>query len=220
MILRQKDEIRWLQFELLADCSRLKHGVFLRPVPFDSLHSALEIPSLFAMNQVHGATIVHVDQTTPPFPQADGLITEELGMGLMGRHADCQVAIFYDPVQHRLAVVHAGWRGQVAHIYTRCIQKMGSRPENLLVCISPSLGPTHAEFRNYKMEFPPAFWDFKEGECHFNLWSIARAELLAAGVLPCHIEIAERCTYSDPDAYFSYRRDKSLERNGTVACLT
>ncbi|MFQ5729954.1 MAG: hypothetical protein ACE5GN_06305, partial [Waddliaceae bacterium] len=37
--------------------------------------------------------------------------------------------------------------------------KYGSLPADLLVGISPSLGPQSAEFINYRQEFPEPFWE-------------------------------------------------------------
>jgi copper oxidase (laccase) domain-containing protein len=105
--------------------------------------------------------------------------------------------------------VHCGWRGNVQNIYAAIIAAMkatyGSKPANLFVCISPSLGPNNAEFMNYHRELPESFWSFRIGEKHFNLWEISRWQLMCAGVLEDHIQIAEVDTCSNEE-YFSYRR--------------
>ena len=141
----------------------------------------------------------------------------------MMKHADCQAAIFYDPVHHALANVHSGWRGNVKNIYQTTILKMasvfGTKPQDLLVGISPSLGPQHAEFKNYKVEFPEHFWSFQVCPEYFDLWAIARHQLEEAGVLPYHIEIAGICTYANKEDCYSYRRDKVTGRHATLAML-
>ena len=186
------------------------------------IQQSLQFPSLISMGQVHGSAVMLVDNREQPLLVCDGLITAEKGRGLMAQHADCQAAILYDPIHRALAVVHAGWRGQVQNIYKICIEKMGaqfgSRPQELLIGISPSLGPSHAEFIHYKTEFPEEFWPFAD-LYHFNLWEIARYQLEQCGVLPHHIEIAQICTYTDSANYFSYRRNKVRGCNATVACL-
>ena len=91
-------------------------------------------------------------------PTCDILTTRETERALMIHHADCQAAIFYDPVVHALANVHCGWRGSIQNVYQETLahmfQTFGSKAENVLVAISPSLGPQNAEFVNFEQELP------------------------------------------------------------------
>lgn len=246
---KKQDSIQWLEFELLASRPELVHGVFLKTGgvstgAFTSLNvgdatgdsqehvqenqeavrAALKIPRLISAHQEHGNQIEHIVNlpVIPPLT-CDGLITAERGMGLMIKHADCQAALFYDPVHRAIAAVHAGWRGNVLNIYKTTIEQMQqqfhTQPKDLLVCISPSLGPEHAEFQNYRDEFPQSFWPFEVSPNYFDLWKIARMQLESCGVLKEHIEVAEICTYAHPNDLFSYRRDKVTGRNGTVIAL-
>lgn len=182
--------------------------------------NALQIEQVSSLYQVHSSDIVCAHPKKKQ--QADGLITNTSHLGLLILHADCQAAIFYDPIHHALANVHCGWRGNVANIYAKCIAMMraqyGTKPADLLIGISPSLGPKKAEFKHYKDEFPQEYWQFQKNS-YFNLWELARYQLEEAGVLPHHIEIAGICTYSHPEDYFSYRRVKQSGRHGTLAML-
>ena len=99
------------------------------------------------------------------------------------------------------------------------LKKMGSDPRDLIVCISPSLGPNFAEFVHYKKELPQSFLEFKKKECLFDFWEISRSQLMQEGVLPSHIEIASLCTYENKEDFFSYRRDKITGRQATIAKL-
>jgi polyphenol oxidase len=171
----------------------------------------------------HSKNVANVNSKSPNLIlDVDGIATKESGITLMMKHADCQIALIYDPVHHVIANVHAGWRGSVANIYKEMIAKMkywyGSQPEELLVCISPSLGPEHAEFIHYQSELPEDFWDFQVRPLYFDFWSISEYQLQAEGVLPHHIEVARLCTYSNPHDYFSHRRDKVTGRHAT--CIT
>ncbi|EKE08239.1 MAG: hypothetical protein ACD_17C00269G0001 [uncultured bacterium] len=138
-------------------------------------------------------------------------------------HADCQAAIFYDPVHEAIAVIHAGWRGLVQNIYARTLEAMqreiGTQPQNLIVCIAPSLGPDHAEYKNYKQDFPQEFWDFQKEPNYFNFWDLSRFQLSSLGILDKNIEIVETCTACHLKDYFSYRREKDTGRHGTVVAL-
>lgn len=171
----------------------------------------------------HGKDISDVNASSPrDISDVDGLITSERGITLMMTHADCQIALFYDPKHHAIANIHSGWRGSIANIYADTIQKMqqtfGSNPADLLVCISPSLGPDEAEFIHYRSEIPEEFWHFQVRPTYFDFWAISEDQLQTAGILPHHIEIARLSTYANPHDFFSYRRDKITGRHAT--CIT
>jgi len=152
--------------------------------------------------------------------EADSLITNEDNVALTIQHADCQAAICYDPVSDGLACVHSGWRGSVGNIYKETIAQMakefGTKPEDLIVCISPSLGPENAQFINYRSELPPSFQQFQVKELYFDFWQISRWQLEQEGVQAINIEIAETCTYADREHFFSFRRDKLCGRHLTI----
>ncbi len=229
-----------MEFTLLQGIPGLVHGVFLRhggvsKDSFTSLNAirgaddevsvienrrriadAVQLGELISCRQVHGDEIRNVVKGDGEIPNCDGLITREIDCGLLALHADCQAALFYDPVKKVVGSLHAGWRGQVQNIYHKMVDRMtsiyGTSPKDLLVCISPSLGPENSEFVHYRTEFPDSFWKHQVKPCYFNLWEISREQLHDAGVLPHHIEIAEIDTFAHPEDLFSYRREKKLGR--------
>lgn len=179
---------------------------------------------LYWAKQCHGKQIVYIEPQSPQESLGyDSLVTATPGIGLLVKHADCQATIFYDPHNRIIANVHAGWRGSVANIYAETIQYMhkrfGSKPSELLVCISPSLGPDDAEFIHYSHELPEEFWPFQVRPTYFDFWAISEYQLQRAGVLPHHIEVARISTYSNPLDYYSYRRHKITGRHGTCIVL-
>lgn len=240
------DQVQWLSFDLLLNCPRLMHGVFLRhggvsEEAFSSLNfgvsggddpekvalnrqraqRALGIEQIAFLYQYHSNIIVEASRGRQE--RGDALTTDLPGLGLLILHADCQAALIYDPVEHALAAVHCGWRGSVENIYKETIDWMkgryGSKPENLLVGISPSLGPESAEFRFFQTELPESFWAFQHKPTYFDFWAISRHQLQECGVLSHHIEIAGLCTMANPQDFFSYRRCKVSGRHGTLASL-
>lgn len=249
MLRKEENGIVWLEFELFAPFPQLVHGIFLRhggvsKGPYASLDMGdrdeldpeawkenqrrvleiLKTEHLASSIQVHGAKVTYVDKEFSQRPECDGLMTDKSGLALMSRHADCQAAIFFDPKKQLLATVHCGWKGNVQNIYAATIKAMreraGSSVEDILVGISPSLGPEKAEFIHYKKEFPENFWKFQIKPNYFDLWSIARMQLQQAGVLLGHIQIASICNYSHPEDFFSYRRDHHVTGNhATFAML-
>jgi YfiH family protein len=244
-----QDGVEWLQFDLLSDIPRLRHAVFLRhgghsKGPYHSLNMSyhvhdekedvkenvekikeiLQVPKLVSAKQAHDKQIAHiVDTSLEEQIDYDALLTEIPNIGLMINHADCQATIFYDPKHRAIANVHVGWRGNLLNIYQETIHRMqslfDSKPADLLVCISPSLGPDDAEFINYSQEFPEEFWSFQVRPTYFDLWALSEFQLQAAGVLHHHIEVARISTYSNPQDFFSYRRHKVTGRHGTCVTL-
>jgi hypothetical protein len=185
------------------------------------IFAALGIKKYASCRQIHGSGVAVVSDESSLIAECDAMITQKTDLALMILHADCQAAILYDPVRGALGNVHSGWRGNVKNIYAATIQKMaqvfGSKPQDLLVGISPSLGPDNSEFKNYRTEFPREFWEFQVRPEYFDLWAIARYQLEQCGVLSHHIQIAEICTYANPADYFSYRRDKIIGSHATLA---
>jgi polyphenol oxidase len=190
----------------------------------------LGLPSLISLKQVHGIDSVvicngQVCDTTecPERERGDILLTNQPGLGLMIKQADCQSVILYDPEQRAVANLHCGWRGNVRGVIGEGIRKMqavyGADPERLLAAIGPSLGPCCAEFIHYKNELPEEAWKYQVRPLYFDLWQWSRDQLRAAGVREEHIAVAGICTACHTEEFYSYRREKVTGRFGTVAGL-
>ncbi len=245
----EKNKVEWLEFDLLDQYSHVFNGVFLRHGgtsigPYVSLNASTSVgdhPDSVKVNreiirersglnllvfakQTHSDIIFEVTKANmAKIPECDGLVTKEKNIGLVITHADCQAALFYDKRQDIIAAVHAGWKGLVKNIYGKCVDmlvnKFHSKPEDILVSISPSLCDKHAEFRNYKEEFPKEFWTYQTEPYHFDLWKIATNQLKSKGILDSNIEISGKCTCCDPKDYYSYRSEKVTGRHATVIGL-
>ncbi len=244
-----KAKMQWIEFDLLESYPHVVHGVFLRhggvsKGPCSTLNvgngtsdhaeniktnrelirKAINMPRLVFPTETHGTNVQRITpKNLDKIPQADALFTTEKNLALGVTHADCQAAIFYDPVHEAIAIVHAGWRGMAQNIYARALEAMhrdiGTQPQNLIVCISPSLGPDHAEYKNYKQELPQDWWTFQVKPNYFDFWAISRKQLSALGILDKNIEIAETCTHCNEKDYFSHRREKDTGRHGTIVAL-
>lgn len=232
-MIKRKNGVCWLEFEKLQKFPHVRHGVFLIPSQDETIiHSddflkqalqVLGLSSLVTPKMTHGDLVLSLDDVMLG-AFCDGIMTDKSKTGLRITHADCQAAIFYDTKKNVLANVHCGWRGNVQNIYGNTILQMKQvfdcNPSDLIVCISPSLGPKHAEFINYKTELPEFMWTFQNTSNYFNLWDISKLQLVNAGVLPENIEIASICTFEQSHEFYSYRRNKTKLRNSTIAGLT
>lgn len=169
-------------------------------------------PDLFGIlaDQVHGDLILEVSAKPETIPLCDGFMTNKAGLSLMVKVADCQGILMYDPITHSAAAVHSGWRGSTLNIIGRAVEKMreayGTNPADLLVAISPSLGPCCAVFTDPKNELPESCYAFiREGNL-VDFWALSVSQLLEAGVR--QIEVAGKCTKCQP-GYFSHRNGDS-----------
>lgn len=149
-----------------------------------------------------------------PVAGVDAFITNVIGVPLVVRMADCQAVLILDPMKRVIAAVHSGWKGNAKNIIGKTVAKMkaefGVDPADLLVGISQSLGPDHAEFENPFDELPEEMHKFVEGNL-VDLWKCSEEQLAAEGVLPENIEFSRRCTVCESEEFFSHRKGKGTE---------
>jgi polyphenol oxidase len=190
----------------------------------------LGIPNLQSLKQVHGkeTVIIKEDQSrdSQPIPESrsgDILMTRVPKQGLMIKQADCQSILLCDPAHQAVANIHCGWRGNVNNVIGEAIKRMKvtykTVPSKILAGIGPSLGPCCAQFINYRTEIPARYWTYQARPYYFDLWRLSRDQLMAAGVLENHIEIAGICTSCRTRDFFSYRKEKITGRFATVIAL-
>lgn len=195
---------------------------------------AADIPldSMVMDTYEHGTTVLCVNRfdcrrgyDRPSLPYCDGLVTDDPEVTLITGHADCMAFYFYDPVKRGIGLCHAGWRGALNRIGTEVIKTMqsacGSDPKNIVCGVGPSICPKCFEVgddvaESFETAFPQC--DLRgvnaRGRATVDLWQVATAQFLEAGVLPSHIHLMGVCTFEDGRLY-SHRRDKG--RTGGMA---
>jgi YfiH family protein len=76
-------------------------------------------------------------------PVGDALLTDQPGVLLSVRIADCLPVLVLDPRQRVVAAIHAGWRSALGRIIEKSVGLMramfGSDPHYLLVALGPSI---------------------------------------------------------------------------------
>lgn len=163
--------------------------------------------------QRHTDKILTVDEANfksleMPIDETDGFVTNLKGCALLVRFADCQGVLMFDPVKRVIAAVHSGWRGNVQNIIGKAVFKMvgkfGCNAADIVVGISPSLGPCCAEFTDPFKELPESMHKYVNGR-KVDLWRCSFEQLTAVGIQPSNIEIARRCTVCENKEFFSYR---------------
>ena len=173
--------------------------------------------SFVALNQVHGDAIVQVSRRAGRSIEADALWTDDPGAVLAILVADCVPIL----VAHRggtmVAAAHAGWRGTVAGIAGKLVQRLkraGFPPEELFVALGPAIGPccfqidddTAAELAAAFPRAGTALGRDASQRAFADLWALNRQSLVAAGVNPDRIDTVAACTRCT-ETLFSFRRD-------------
>jgi hypothetical protein len=236
--------LRYFQFSHIKHLTDIAHGIFTRiggysDFPHNSLnisfdvgdhpanvqnniqliHHVMGFTKYQALKQTHSCKI-HVIETTSHDPLiGDALITSQSNILLIIKTADCQPVLLADPVNHQVAAIHSGWRGNVQNIIGKTIAKMierGSKPQNILAGIGPSLGPCCAEFMHYQQELPEYMWSYAVKPNYFNFWEISKKQLQDKGVLEKNIEMSKMCTKCCNELFYSYRRNKISGRFASV----
>lgn len=158
------------------------------------------------------------------FADKDAFITNEAGMVLAALFADCVPLYFLDPRNKSAGLAHAGWKGTVLQIAKHTVQAMkqeyGTRPEDLLAAIGPSIGACCYEVDEaMAVQFhlklgelctPYIIPSIRSGRFMLNLQEINRKIMIEAGILPQHIEITKLCTGCNLSHFFSHRKENGL----------
>jgi len=148
--------------------------------------------------------------------ETDAVVTDLKGVCVAIKTADCVPVLLYDPKRNVIAAVHAGWRGTVQSIAEKTIKlmvdKYGSEPLDLWAGIGPSISPEVYEVgEEVWKQFDPEFYlptdPTKPDKRLLDLWHANHHQLIVAGIPANQIEVARTCTFSDPDRFFSARRD-------------
>ncbi len=193
---------------------------------------ALDIPATVTASQAQADKIAIVDASHRGMwiQNVDALITNQRHLPLLLRYADCVPILLHDPTHRAIAIVHAGWRGTAAQVVAKSIRAMqqafGTRTQDVIACIGPSIGPCcYAIGQDVISQIRTAFSNAdslltkQNGSTHLDLWQANAMQLLELGVE--QIEIAKICTADHTDEFYSWRAEnKNTGRFGAIIALT
>jgi polyphenol oxidase len=175
-----------------------------------------DVEQLALNHQVHSDRVLRATRALRG-ERADGLWTAEPGLPLLALSADClPIAIVRAGTDEpAVAVLHAGWRGLLAGIVAAGARALGAG--KLAAAIGPAIGPCCYEVgEEVAAPFRERFGDDVVNARRLDLWTSAERALLAAGVE--RVERFDRCTYCEPETFFSHRRDAGRTgRQGVIA---
>ncbi len=213
---------RQLQLQGAADATAAQWDAIGRTLGVSS-------PAIVRLQQVHGASVAvlragaPIPEGAPPI-RSDAVVTDDSRVAISVAVADCVPILVADRRSGAVAAVHAGWRGTCASIAAAAVRVLQEQfdvaPSDLVAAIGPSIGPCCYEVgRDVRDAFEGNGFapDLVErwftnaaqagGRLHLDLWSANRDQLVAAGVPAGQVHLSGLCTFTNTDAFFSYRRE-------------
>lgn len=177
-----------------------------------------------SLRQVHGNHTEILRSPSRREKNADGVITDQTGLTLTLRVADCQAFVIYAPNHHVIGLLHAGWKGLVngaiPQFFETLKREWGIGGAEAIVGAGPSLCTGCAEFTDPVAELAGIDPRFFHGR-NADLRGIADDQLMACGVRTENMERHPDCTKCKKDLYWTYRGgDREAVINGSTNVLT
>lgn len=181
------------------------------------------------LSQVHGTHVVRLDgpASEGDEPEADAAVTSTPGVVLAILTADCLPVVLAARDGREVAAAHAGWKGLAHGMLEATVAAMQASPGDVMAWLGPAAGPqayeigveVHDAFVQRDAAAATAFTATRPGHWRVDLYALARMRLQAAGVPADAIHGGEWCTISDPQRFFSHRRDRRSGRMATLAWM-
>jgi YfiH family protein len=191
------------------------------------LRKTLSLPAEpYWLNQIHGTVVVDLDGEPGGLPEADASITSTPNTVCAVLTADCLPILFCNQAGTQVAAAHAGWRGLAAGVLEATVASFTAPPEQIMVWMGPAIGPQAFEVGD---EVRQAFCDVDpvaaqafvavQSETNEKKWladvyQLARQRLAVVGVNAVYG--GGRCTFTEADDFYSFRRDGKTGRMASL----
>ena len=181
--------------------------------------------SLCWLNQTHSTTLLNIKDDTKSGLEADASWTDLHNQPCIVMTADCLPVLVTDKSGSFVCAIHAGWRGLCDGIIESSItdicNKLKIQSDQLLVWLGPCIGKeafavgdeVRSEFMAQHPQASAAFSVYQDRYLA-DLHALARLRLAPFNVA----EITEnyQSTFSEPEHFYSYRRDGKTGRMATL----
>lgn len=183
------------------------------------LRAKLGLPAEPAwLEQVHGATVCSAGG--PELCQADASFAR-VGEVAVVMTADCLPVLFCDTQGQQVAAAHAGWRGLASGVLEATAAKFAD-PGRVMAWLGPAIGPQAFEvgadvreaFVAHDARATQAFERVDAQHWLCDLYALARQRLESIDI--GHVVGGGFCTYSEPERFFSFRRDGQTGRMASL----
>jgi YfiH family protein len=177
------------------------------------------------LRQVHGTAVANLDSPVAG-AQADAAVTRTRNRVCAIRVADCMPVLLADDQGRVVGAAHAGWRGLCAGVLENTLQAMQTLPSRTMAWLGPAIGPkvyevgdeVRAAFVARDRAAEAAFSPARPGHWLLDLYAVARQRLRGCGVE--RVSGGGYCTYSEPERFHSYRRDRTNARMAALLWLS
>lgn len=180
-------------------------------------------------DQVHGQHVHLVEQVSHSAITADAAITRQKKIALSIMTADCLPILLSTLIGDEVAAIHGGWRPLQQGIIDNTVKNMTSKTSDIVAWLGPCIGQAAfevgAEVRQAFINISSAYAQAFQVKTHSSttdtpnkyfadLHYIAKLQLEELGI-KCVNEL-NHCTFSRPEEYYSYRRDRKTGRMATI----
>jgi polyphenol oxidase len=178
-----------------------------------------QVGNFAVMSQVHGDSVVVIEQVPSEVPVADAFITSNPDLALVVMVADCIPLLLQS--EKMVAAVHVGRAGLMNSIALKTVAKMRALGA---IQISGSIGPAIC---GICYEVPQELHDevvaahplaSSKTRIGTPALDLPKALVVALAVVDVPVVISAGCTLED-DSYFSFRRNKITGRQAGVIKL-
>lgn len=161
---------------------------------------------------------------------ADALYTYEKNLAIGIFHADCVPVFLYDPTKSLVAIVHAGTEGTLKKITEKSvlylIKHEGVQPKNLHAYLGPALDfahhPIEEKAKQNILSLDERFAlgiKLIAGQHYLDVPLLNILQLTGQGIPFTQIENSNIDTYSNPESYYSYRKEAVTGRHISLIAL-
>ena len=189
----------------------------------------LDPHSLIQAQQIHATSVTTVGAADrgKTISGADSLITDDPGVCLMLRVADCIPIYLFDPLNRAIGIAHSGWRGTIGKIIMVTIIKMkaqfGSNPNDLIIAFGPSLLDCCQGLREEPLQAKLPEWKQfirkqDSGYC-VDVPGFVKKTAVHAGVKEENVFLSSVCTAMQDSLFSHARSTETGEPSGRFAAL-
>lgn len=177
------------------------------------------------LTQVHGVTVLDAAMVADA-PEADACIATRPGSVCVVQTADCLPVLFCDLQGRVVGAAHAGWRGLAHGVLKNTVNAMrDAGASEIIAWLGPAIGPQCFEvgqdvldaFTSCDPEMARAFRPHGAGKYMADIYVLARLALAGTGVQDVYG--GGRCTVSEKDSFYSFRRDRVTGRMASLIWL-
>lgn len=176
--------------------------------------------TLNTCTQVHGATVKAAEHHNPwnECSSCDALWSDQHGIALGIKVADCLPVTLIDPAHDVMANIHSGWRGAVQRITGAAIDAVTAAtafdPSSSSAYLGPSIRVCCFEVgeevvEQFSASYPDAakYVDRSHAKPHVDIPGLTTQLLLRRGFAAENIHDSGLCTRCEGSIFHSFRRD-------------